>query len=143
MVRTPSTSSVFLLAERYEFGTPKAVNSLYGDLLLVTPFSSDEKEQYERLLANRNLLVHHGGIYTGRYAGQTFKRRRIGQRVFFDSLVLQRKDVRAAARFLEGIANKTSTATHAALIKYMKENKISSNAGKKLAIGALLWGVDL
>jgi len=133
----------FLLAERYEFGTPKAVNSLYGDLLLVTPFSNDEKEQCERLLANRNLLVHHGGIYTGRYAGQTFKRRRIRQRVFFDSLVLQSKDVRAAARFLEGIANKTSIATHAALLRYMKENKISSNAGKKLAIEALLWSTDL
>lgn len=135
----PARKLGFLLAERYEFGTAKAVNSVYHDLLLVTPFSDDERKRYEKLLNDRNLLVHHGGIYTVRYAGQTFVRRRTRQRVFFDSLVVKRHTVRSAAKFLEGVAEKTMRATHGALEKYIRQNKIRTSGEEKKAIYGLLW----
>ena len=47
----------FIMAERYDFGTPTKINSLYQALLNITPFSNNEKEEYERILNDRNLLV--------------------------------------------------------------------------------------
>jgi hypothetical protein len=129
----------FLLAERYEFGTANSVNSLYTDLVLVTPFSKDESDKFEKLLNDRNLLVHHGGIYTIRYAGQTFTKRRAKQRVFFDSLVIGRGRVRSTASFLTGIAKKTTTATQHALLRYMTDKRIRRVGPITRAIDALVW----
>src|SRR6202030_1468174 len=56
-----------LLSEGYDFGSAKAINSLYYDLLGITPFSTAERKNYGQFLQDRNLLVHHGGIYTFGY----------------------------------------------------------------------------
>ena len=40
----------FILAEKYDFGSPKAINSLYFDLLSISVFSKDELLLYNRLL---------------------------------------------------------------------------------------------
>jgi len=127
----------FLLAEKYDFGTPRSINGLYMDLLQITPFSKDEAKQFERLLNDRNLLVHHGGVYTVRYAGQTLVKRQTRQRIFFNSLVIRRRDVEAAAAFLTEIAKKIMKATQAALIKYINENKIRISQAQQLAIDNL------
>jgi hypothetical protein len=131
----------FILAERYEVGTARSVNSLYKDLLLITPFSKDEASTFEKILNDRNLLVHHGGIYTSRYAGQTFVRRRARHRVFFNSLVIRRAHVRSTAAFFTGIAKKTLAASHGALEKYIAENRIRTSAVQRKAIAELKsWG---
>jgi len=96
----PASKIGFLLAEKYDIGTPAAVNTLFGELLKTTPFSADERERYEAILNDRNLLVHHGGIYTTRYSRQVFVKRRAGQRTHFDSLVVTRKLVTDTAAFL-------------------------------------------
>lgn len=50
------TSQVgFLLAEKFDFGTPQKVNALYGALVTVTPFSKDEASTYDRILRDRHL----------------------------------------------------------------------------------------
>jgi hypothetical protein len=135
----PRSHIGFLLAERYDFGTAKSVNSLYTDLLLVTPFSSDEAANFERLLNDRNLLVHHGGIYTSRYASQTIIQRQTKQRIFFDSLVIRRENVHAAASFLSAIAQKTMNATQSGLIQYMADKGIQPGPVEKQAVDALVW----
>lgn len=127
----------FLLAERYELGTTKSINSLYTDLLLVTPFSKDEAITFDRILNDRNLLVHHGGIYTSRYAGQTFVRRRAGQRIFFNSLVIRRHKVRSVASFFTSVAKKTLAASHKALSEFIATNKVRPSAIQQKAIAAL------
>ena len=133
----PSARLGFLLAERYELGTAKSINSLYTDLLLVTPFSKDEAITFDRILNDRNLLVHHGGIYTSRYAGQTFVRRRAGQRVFFNSLVIRRQRVRSAASFFATIAKKTLVVSHKALGEFVATNRVRPSAIQRKAIAAL------
>ncbi len=135
----PRTRIGFMLAERYEFGTAKSVNSLYTDLLSVTPFSKDEGVKFEQILNDRNLLVHHGGVYTSRYAGQTFVKRRTKQRIFFDSLVIRRRTLDFAASFFIGIAKKTMAATQDSLIRYMGEKRIRPMRAEKKSIDALLW----
>lgn len=52
-----------LVAEEYDFGSSRTINSLYFDLLGITPFSKDEEGQYSEFLNDRNLLVHHGGLH--------------------------------------------------------------------------------
>ncbi len=54
----------FLLSERFNFGNPKSVNALYRDLLLIAPFSNENAVEFDRIIATRNLLVHHGGMLT-------------------------------------------------------------------------------
>lgn len=135
----PNSKLGFLLAERYEFGTSRSVNALYQDLLSVTPFSGAERRRYEELLNDRNLLVHHGGIYTMRYGNQTFVKRQTKQRIFFDSLVVRRPTVRSAASFFEKTARKTMGATHDALVAYFRDAGISPSEPQRKATEALLW----
>lgn len=68
----------FLIAEEYDFGSAKAVNGLFLDLLNITPFSKEEADEYGQFLNDRNLLVHHGGVYTSKYRGQTLAKKQLG-----------------------------------------------------------------
>jgi hypothetical protein len=63
----------FLLAEKYDFGTPKRINALFNALLKITPFGREDAKRYAALLRDRNLLVHHGGVYTLAYLEQELK----------------------------------------------------------------------
>lgn len=72
----------FLLAEKYDFGSAKSINSLYCDLILLTPFSKDEIRKYDELLNDRNLLVHHSGVYTSKYHEQKLAKKSIEGRIF-------------------------------------------------------------
>jgi hypothetical protein len=98
----------FLLAEKLDFGSPKSVNSLYQHLLTVTPFSKDNAKEYDEVLARRNLLVHHGGIYTSRFL-KTMPS--AAERKFADSLSVRRFMVYNAAALVNDIAFNTLTAT--------------------------------
>lgn len=60
----------FLVVEKLDLGTPRSINGLYFDLLGITPLSKDDAEKYRELIELRNLLVHHGGVYTFAYAKQ-------------------------------------------------------------------------
>ncbi len=127
----------FLLAERYDFGTPKSINSLYQDLLLVTPFSKEEGARYGDLLRDRNLLVHYGGIYTTKYPTQRFTKRSIKGQIFFDSLIVNRATFLSAASFLEEIAQKTLNATYDKLATFIQENAIAQSKDQKKALEML------
>lgn len=62
-----STSIGAIVAEQFDFGSAKKVNGLFQDLLKITPFSRDESIRFDRLLLERHLFVHHGGIYTSEW----------------------------------------------------------------------------
>jgi hypothetical protein len=51
----------FLVGQRLDFGTAKKINTIYTAVLKVTPFGQNEAVQFDRLLRDRNLIVHHGG----------------------------------------------------------------------------------
>ena len=62
------------IAEQFDFGSARAINGIFLDLIGISPFSKAEASKYDQLLNDRNLLVHHAGIYTVRYASQKLSR---------------------------------------------------------------------
>jgi hypothetical protein len=128
----------FIIAEEYDFGSAKSVNGLFQDLLNITPFSKDEANEYGEFLNDRNLLVHHGGVYTAKYSGQTFAKKQLGGRqIYFDSLVVNKTDVSRWAAFLIDLATKMGKATSTSLSKFVATQKLRCDSERKKAIEAL------
>ena len=120
-----STQFGALVVEKIDFGTAKAINGFYQDILGFTPLSKREANRFHALLEDRHLLVHHGNIFTPIYAKERFIRREIGQsRIFLDSLVVTPSDVRAAARFLHELSVKLRKVSRHALAAFVKKNRL-------------------
>jgi hypothetical protein len=123
-----------VLAEQYDFGSAKAVNGLYQDLLGITPFSRAEKKRYDEFLDDRNLLVHHGGIYTLGYAARRFATRTAPGLPHWSSLVVSARDYRRWATFLLEMGEKIAGSSKTALEKYIGVQKITLTAAQRRAI---------
>jgi hypothetical protein len=122
----------FMIAEKFDFGSAKNINNLYCDLLSITPFSKTDIKKYDRLLNDRNLLVHHAGIFTMRYQKQHFVKKSVRNRVFFDSLVINKKDFQMWANFVETMVTKIIDSSKNALTALInKDNFILSEENKR------------
>lgn len=106
-----------VIADTIDFGTPRSINSLYFDLLAFTPFCTDDSRQYAELLNDRNLLVHHGGIYTLRYQRQRRECLPPGNEAFWDGLMITKAVYFKHASFLTCLVKKILSATNDHLIK--------------------------
>ena len=111
----------FLVSDEYSFGDAKSINSLFRDLIGITPFSKDEKRRYDKILAERNLLVHNGGVLTAQSVAQDMIRHTRQKRSFFDSVVIEPEHVLDDFRFADEIARKTTDATHSALKEIIED----------------------
>jgi hypothetical protein len=130
----------YLVSEGYDFGTAKAINGIYCDLLRVTPFSKNEMARFSEILDDRNLIVHHGGIFGPRYARERFIKRETGMsRLFLDSLVVTTDQLETAAAFLHSISMKVRTSTESALTSYVREHRLKLSRGARDAVEALAW----
>ena len=108
----------FLLSERFNFGSPKAVNALYKDLLLITPFSKDKMDAFDKVLATRNLLVHHGGILTAQFnRGIPIVSR---EKTYFDSVSIRKNQIGEAALLALDVIRGIAKATVSKLSKEME-----------------------
>lgn len=114
-----------VLSESYDFGSAKEINALYYDLLGITPFSEDEKRDYQEFLGDRNLLVHHGGIYTFKYAVQRFTLGSASELAHWASLTVDSEVHERWATFLMGMAKKIATITTSAVEAHVAKAKIS------------------
>jgi len=123
-----------LLSEEYDFGSAKAINALYYDLLGVTPFSAAEKKKYQQFLEDRNLLVHHGGIYTFGYAARRFARRTAPGLPHWDSLIVSTQDHKGWATFLLAMGEKIAETSKTALQNYAGVNKITLSVQQERAV---------
>lgn len=111
-----------LIAEKYNFGTAKKINALYNALLRITPFTKKDVNRFSNILKDRNLLVHHGGIYTTKYLnGETAFNVLDGSRVFMDSLVITNDRFKEDAEFMKGITKKIIRTSHDALKRVLIE----------------------
>jgi hypothetical protein len=120
-----STQFGSLVVEKVDFGTAKAINGFYKDLLGITPFSRREANRFHALLEDRHLIVHHGNIFTPNYASERFIRREMGRtRIFFDSLKVTPADVRAAARLLHALSVKVRNGSSHALAAFVKKSRL-------------------
>ncbi|OFW27223.1 MAG: hypothetical protein A3H97_22935 [Acidobacteria bacterium RIFCSPLOWO2_02_FULL_65_29] len=133
----------FVLSEKYDFGTAQKINALFSALLRITPFGKDETESYALLLQDRNLLVHHGGTYTLSYLRQ---RQLLGDKLrndaFYNSRQLASDDVVAGIAFIEAIARKLLSASHAALKIHAQAAGIVYSTERQKALDATLWWED-
>lgn len=124
----------FLLSERYDFGSAKKINSIYMGSLNLSPFSKKEIKNYDRLLSDRNLIVHHGGIFTMRYSDQIFEKKYFEKILFMDSLVIGTEYFLNAADFVKKIAIKTVQASRSALQEFINSGGINLTAKQKKAL---------
>jgi len=76
----------FLIAEKYDFGTANKINALYMSLIQTSPFSKEQKGKFDKLLNDRNLIVHHGGIYSLAYSKQKHSDLDVSSNAFWNSL---------------------------------------------------------
>jgi hypothetical protein len=113
-----------VLSEDHDFGSAKEINALYFDLLGVTPFGAAEKLKYSRFLADRNLLVHHGGVYTFGYANQRFVTRTAPGLPHWSSLEVTAHSFETWAKFLLEMATKIAGTSKKALQDYARANQI-------------------
>jgi hypothetical protein len=128
-----------LLAEKYDFGSAKSINSLYFDLLSITPFSKADSKKYSDLLNDRNLLVHHGGVYTIKYVKQRFEKADVARMAHWDSLVVAKGNYLGWSSFVRRIAAKMAFGSHRALERFVSKEGVALNEEQKKAIWYLAW----
>ena len=129
----------FLVCERFDFGNAQKINSFYSALIGITPFSKDEISTFDRLLSDRNLLVHHGGIYTHSYFRQRLGANLVKERPFMDSLVVDSAYVESQFKFLYGIAEKIVNASHEAMNKQINYGELPIDEPGQRALSMFNW----
>ncbi|MFB9127601.1 hypothetical protein E2553_41585 [Paraburkholderia dipogonis] len=130
----------FLVSEKYDFGTAQKINALFMALLKISPFSKDEAKEYEAVLRDRNLLVHHGGTITLAYANQTSAPpANKSYTPYYDSLVVTADYFDQRLTFIRDIAAKLLRATYSALNSYIHQSGEQYSEERKKALDAFLW----
>lgn len=119
------------------FGNAKEINGLYEGLLGITPLGTNEKRKLDGYISDRNLLVHHGGIYSTNY--QHREPIKEGKRLHADSLIITKEKYEEYSKFLSGIAKKIATASQSALQTYITSQSLTMSAPATDAIEALTW----
>ena len=128
----------FVLAEKYDFGSSRKINSLFLSLLKVTPFSTSEVKRYDELLRDRNLLVHHSGTFTLAYLEQAdVPSITMESDAFYNSRVIRQAEVIEATEFIETVAEKLVLGSHSALVEYVAAN-IQYSGERKKALDLML-----
>ena len=127
-----------LLAEEYDFGSAKTINNLFFDLMGITLFSRKEAKRYGEFLEDRNLLVHHGGIYTLKYR-QRFQSKPDHSAVHWNSLIIGKRDFQKWSKFIHDLVKKINAASHRALEEFLKTQGIDLPDGAKRATEMLIY----
>jgi hypothetical protein len=125
------------ISEEYDFGSAKEINGLYQDLLRITPFSAKDAKKYSRFLSDRNLLVHHGGVFTYAYSSQRFANRAAPGQLHLDSLIIGKKEFDQWKSFIVGMATKIATTTQSAMEGFFARENLTPTPEQTRAIRAL------
>ena len=126
-----------LLTENFDFGTAQKANALFYSLLKLTPFSKDDARQYNEILQNRNLIVHHGAAATFSHAedfnlSSNYHVMNIGEGITLDAI-----DYFEAAKLIGEIATKINKAVASSISKKYAENKAGVDSYKNEALALL------
>lgn len=133
----------FLIAEKYDFGTSKKINALYKALLNITPFSKDDIIMLDKMLRDRNLIVHHGGVYTLSHLKQKdAPLEKLKVDAFFNSIVFTKIELRERIDFIASITQKIMNSSHDALLKYLENHNIRPSKERQKAIDWLIYWED-
>ncbi len=126
-----------LISEEFDFGTAKYINGLFHDLVNISPFTKDEMKRFGTFVNDRNLLVHHGGIFTFKY-----KRRKLTDKLTSDiaqrkSLVITKHDIEEWSQFLWHIAEKLANSIQPRLQELLLEKGVAIDAERETAVNGL------
>jgi hypothetical protein len=127
----------FLLAENFDFGTPKKINVFYSAAFPVTPFGNADRLKYEQVLNERNLIVHHGGVYTLQYCRQKFANRDLTNQAFYNSLLITKTRLVEVLDFIDDVAAKTCGATAKKLKEFANRSRLTLSPEQLKALGYL------
>lgn len=128
-----------LISEQYNFGSARTINGVFQDLLNVTPFSKDEMAEYSNFLNDRNLLVHHAGVFTHKYMGQQYKKKEIQpSSLYSDSLVVEKSDFSKWAKWADRMARKIATVSHSGLESFIVTTGLTLEPERRMAADALV-----
>ncbi|WP_183560896.1 hypothetical protein [Mucilaginibacter sp. SP1R1] len=130
----------FLLAESYDFGSPKAINSLFCDILKVSPFSKDEEKTMNEIIHRRNLIVHHGGYLTHQYVSRKGPKA-LTVKPFKDEIKIGTDDYYTNADFLFEMAIKIVKCTVKSLKKFPEYIALDPNDDRIKAVSEMLRGI--
>lgn len=106
-----------LVAETLDFGTAKKINGIFEALLRVTPFRAKDAGHFERLMAKRNQIAHHGGMITARYFRQNSKYGLSQEDIYHDSIVITPNDTISAKKFILAVAEKLTEQGYATMVE--------------------------
>ena len=135
----------FIVGERLDFGSAKAVNGAFVNLLRVSPFTKSDASDFDRLSRIRNVLVHYGGVETLKYTGADHERLKLERRLFYDSVSVKKTDALLWSSFLKRVAVKASRATYDALGEYIVARQLEATVGARKARDLLverLWATE-
>lgn len=132
----------FLVAQRLDFGSPRKINSAYEDLLGITPLSKSRIEKLEELLDLRNLLVHHGGIYTSSFARQHGLPKTEQYQLFHQGPELFSADFLKWEEFIRDVAVDMTRASHKALSSLVEEQRLELEPFQRHALDYLMVDID-
>jgi hypothetical protein len=128
-----------LIAEKYDFGSAKQINSHHQALLKITLFSKDESKEYDQILHQRNLLVHQGGTFDMKYAEQNIDRRTdpVKYRAYWDAIEITEEEYFDAALLIANVATKIATITPKAVLNFVSENAVKLTDDQRDALQML------
>ena len=128
-----------LIADKYDFGSAKQINSHYQALLKITPFSKDESKEYDQILHQRNLLVHHGGTFDIKYAEQNLEGRSdpVKYRAYWNALEITEEEYFDAALLVADVATKIATVTQKVVSNFVSENGVKLTDDQRDALQML------
>jgi hypothetical protein len=130
-----------VLAEQYDFGTTKSINSIFHDLLSITPFSNVEAEKFNKILYKRNLLVHHAGYYTLKYAKKNLITIEQKQKAFKEAVKIDTEECHDISNFLFEMALKITRQSVYALKRHSEFQSLNPEDERVLAIEDLFKAV--
>ncbi|MCB0518491.1 MAG: hypothetical protein H6577_09935 [Lewinellaceae bacterium] len=130
----------FLLAEKYDFGTAKAINGLFRDLVGISPFSTIDEKRFNDVATKRNLLVHHGGYYTLKYLKKFFSEE-FKQTAFKHALKIDTAEYEEISDFLFEMAVKITKQSVKTLKSKAEFKSLSQMDVRIKAVEELLKGI--
>lgn len=129
----------FFLGERLNLNEPKKVNAAFCAILKVSPMSKEDMKHLNRLLEERHLLVHHGGLITSRYHASKLRRREISDRLHVDTLEISKDEVRKHVKRLRTLAHKMVTTVARAMRERSKLPESNFLPVQREAVEMIEW----
>ncbi len=127
------------VSEQFDFGTARAVNSAYKDLLGITPIGKRDSTKLDSLLHDRNLLVHYGGVFRFQHKNPGFIASGARRR-YADSVIVTAPTALKVCGFMAALAQKTMDASASAAHHLMEQMRVHlTREGRKAFDFLTVW----